>query len=58
MEDRFNEGMSCITHFVYLQVILKRPQMLVTFSRDQMIYNVSYTVLCTEVTCEGYFVIQ
>ena len=32
--------------------------MLLTFSRYQMIYNVSYVVLFAEVTYEGYFVIQ
>ena len=32
--------------------------MLVTFSRHQMMYNVSYAVLCAEITYRGYFVIQ
>ena len=56
--DRFNEGMSFITHFIFLQVILSRLQMLLTFSRHQMMYNVSYVVLCAEVNCKGYFLIQ
>ena len=50
MEDRFNEGMSCITYFVFLHVILKRSELLFTFSRHQMMYNVSNVVLCAEVT--------
>ena len=32
--------------------------MLLTFRRHQMMYNVSYVVLCAEVTCKGYFVMQ
>ena len=32
--------------------------MLLTFSRYQMMYNVSYVVLCVEVTYKGYFVVQ
>ena len=58
MEDRFNEGMSCVTHFAFLQGILRRSQMLLTFCRHQIIYNVFYVVLCAEVTRKGYFVIQ
>ena len=40
MEDIFNEGMSFITH-----VIANRSQMLLTFSRHHMMYNVSYVAL-------------
>ena len=58
MEDKFNEGMSCITRFVFLHVILRRSQMLLKFTRDQMIYNVLYVILCAEVTCKGSFVMQ
>ena len=54
----FNKNMSCITLFVFLYAILRRSQMLLTFSRYQMMYNVSYVVLFAEVTYEGYFVIQ
>ena len=45
MEDSFNEGMLCITHFVFLHNILRRSQMLVTYNRlpDDV-------VLCAEVT--------
>ena len=50
MEDRFNEGMSCITHFVFLHIILRKSQILLTFSRQQMMYNVSNDVLCAKVT--------
>ena len=32
--------------------------MLLTFSRHQIMYNVSNVVLCAEVTYNGYFVIQ
>ena len=56
-QDRFNEDMSCITHFVFLHVILRKSQMLLTFRRHQMMY-VSYVALCAEVTCKGYFVTQ
>ena len=58
MEDKFNEGMSCITHFVFLHVILRRSQMLLKLTRDQMIYNVLYVILCAEVTCKGSFAMQ
>ena len=58
MEDKFNKGMSCITHFVLIHVILRTSQMLLVFSRHQMMYNVSYVVLCAEVTYKEYFVIQ
>ena len=58
MEDRFNEGMSCIAHYVFLHIILKRLQILLTFSRHHMMYNVSNVVLCFEVTYQGYFVLQ
>ena len=30
--------------------------MLLTFSKRQMMYNVSYVVLCAEAICKGYFV--
>ena len=58
MEDRFNEGMSCITHFILLHVILRRSQILLTFSTHQMMYNVFYVLLCASVIYKGYFVIQ
>ena len=32
--------------------------MLLTFSRHQIMYNVSNVVLCAEVTYNAYFVIQ
>ena len=32
--------------------------MLLTFSRDQMMHNLSYAVACAEVTCNEYFTIQ
>ena len=32
--------------------------MLLTFSRHQMMYNVSNVVLCAEVTSKGYFVTE
>ena len=32
--------------------------MLLRFSRHQVMFNLSYFVLCAEVTCRGYFVIQ
>ena len=54
----FNEDMSCIAHFVFLHVILRKPQILLTFSRHQLMYNVSYVVLCAEVTYKGHFGIQ
>ena len=43
-----------ITHFVFLYVIFRRSQILLTFSR----HYVSYVALCAEVTYKGYFVIQ
>ena len=52
MKDRFNAGMSCITEFVFLHAILRSSQMLL------MMYNVSFVVVCAEVTYKGYFVIQ
>ena len=58
MEDKFNEGISCITHVAFLHVILRRSQMLLTFSRYQMMYNVYNVVLCAEVTHEGHFAIR
>ena len=58
MEDRLNEGMSYITHYVFLHVILRRLQMLLKFSRHHMIHNVSNAVLCFEVTYTGYFVME
>ena len=50
--------MSCITHFVVLHGILWRSQMLLTFSRHQMMHNVSCVVSYTESTCKGYFAVQ
>ena len=47
-----------LSHFVFLHIILRRSQMLLTFSRHQIMYNVSNVVLCAEVTYNGYFVIQ
>ena len=44
-----------ITHFV---VIHRRSQMLLTFNRHQMVYNISCVLPCAEVTGKGYFVIQ
>ena len=58
MGDRLNEGMPCITNFVFLHVIPRRSQMFLTFSRHQIMCNVSYVALCTEVTYKGYFAIQ
>ena len=58
MEDRLNEGMSYITHYVFLHVILRRLQMLLKFSRYHRMHNVSNAVLCFEVTYKGYFVIE
>ena len=40
---------ACITRFVFLHVILRRSQILLSFSRHQMMCNVSYVVLCAEV---------
>ena len=56
--ERVNEITSRITHILFLHVILRRSQMVLTSSRQQMVHNVPYVVLCAEVTCEGYFVIQ
>ena len=53
MEDRFNEGTPCITHFVFLHVIVRISQMLLKISRHQMMFKVSYVILCAEVTCKG-----
>ena len=58
MEDRFNKGMSCNTHFVFLHAISRRSHILSTFSRHQMMYNVSYLVLCAKFICKGYFLRQ
>ena len=58
MEDRFNDGMSGITHFVFLYVVLRRLQISLTFSRHQMMYNVFYVVLCAKVIYKGYSVVQ
>ena len=44
--------------FFSLHVILRRSQILLTFSRNQKIYKVSYVVLCFEVIYKGYFVMQ
>ena len=38
---------------VFLHVVLRRSQMLLTFSRHQMMYNVSNVVLFAEVTYKG-----
>ena len=57
-EDLNNKEMSCITHFVFLRVILRRSQVLLTFSRHQVMYNVSYNVLCAEDTYKGYFIVH
>ena len=58
MEDTFNEGMLYINLFVFLHLILQRSQILLTFSRHQMLYNVSYFVLCAEIIYKGYFAIH
>ena len=47
-KDRFNEDKPCTNNFLVLQVILRRSQMLSTFSRDKVIcimYLVLYPVL-------------
>ena len=41
-----NECMSCIIHLVVLHAILRRSQMLLTFSRYQITYNVSCVAPC------------
>ena len=53
MEDRFNESMSFIVHFVILEALLERLQMLLTFSRHQVMYDISCVLSCAEVTCKG-----
>ena len=53
MEDRFIEGMSSISQFVILHAILRRSQIILTFSRPQIMYNVSCVSLCIEVACKG-----
>ena len=53
MEDRFNEGMSCINQFVIPHAILRRSQIILTFSRPQIMYNVSCVLPCVEIACKG-----
>ena len=47
-----------VPSFFFIHVILRRSQMLLTFSRYQMMYNVSFVALCAEVICKRYSVIQ
>ena len=56
MEDRFNEVMSYIPILFCFMSFLGDNKMLLTFSRHYMMHNVSYVVLCAEVTCKRYFV--
>ena len=58
MDDRLNEGMWCITNFVFLPVILRISQMLLTLGRHQMMYDVSNVELGAAVTYKGYIAIQ
>ena len=37
-KDAFNEGLPCITHFVVLHPFLRRPQVLLTFTRLDIYY--------------------
>ena len=53
MEDRFNEGMSCITHFLFSHVILRG-----SFGRHQIMYNASDDIHCAEITRIGFFLLQ
>ena len=54
MKDKFDENMSYITHFFVLHAILRRSEVLLIFSRNQMMYNVPCDVPCAEVTCKEY----
>ena len=55
MEDIFNEGMSCVTHFVDVHHIFKTLRMFVTFSRHQMMRDLSYVVPCANLHAKGTF---
>ena len=39
MNDAFNEGLPCITHFVVHHPFLRRPQILLTFIRHLTLIN-------------------
>ena len=54
MKDKFNENMSYITHLFVLYAILRGSEVLSTFSRNQMMYNVPCDVPCAEVTSKDY----
>ena len=48
-------GMLCITHFVVFHVFLRISQILLTFRRDQIMYNVFCVLPCVEVTWKENF---
>ena len=45
IEDKFNGGMSCITHYVALHVYLRISQILLTFNRIEVMHSVFSIVL-------------
>ena len=55
---KFNGGGPCITHSFVIHAYLWRSQILLTFSRHQVICRVFCIVPCVEVTCKGLFLIQ
>ena len=50
--------MSYITHFDALHAVFRRSKLLLTFSRYQVMYDVSCVVPRAKVTCNGQFVLQ
>ena len=43
---------------LFSALCFSRSQMVLSFRIYQMMYNASHVVVCAEVTCKGYFVIQ
>ena len=58
IEDKFNVDIPCITPSVALHAYLRRPRILLTFNRHQVMYTVFCIVPCVEVACKGIFLIQ
>ena len=50
--------MQCITPSVALHAFLKRSQILLTFTRHQVMHSVFCIAPCVEVACKRFFLIQ
>lgn len=56
--DKFNAAEPCIVHSFVLHAYLRRSQILLTFSRHQVVYSVFCIVPWVELACKGLLLLQ